>query len=85
MVFPGCTTVTVAFDRLKKVCDAVTASFPKPVAMANIRKKLNKKKLLKLFIRQLRRCMRDICSLGRRGTVGSATWRPPQPYRRNLK
>lgn len=34
MVFPGCTTVPDAFDRLKKVCDAVTASFPKPVAMA---------------------------------------------------
>lgn len=34
MVFPGCTTVPDAFERLKKVCEAVTASFPKPVSMA---------------------------------------------------
>ena len=34
MVFPGCTTVPDAFERLRLVCDAVTASFDKPVAMA---------------------------------------------------
>jgi DNA polymerase elongation subunit (family B) len=34
MVFPGCTTVPDAFERLKKVCDAITAAFPKPIAMA---------------------------------------------------
>lgn len=34
MVFPGCTTVPDAFERLRNVCNAVTASFPEPVAMA---------------------------------------------------
>jgi DNA polymerase delta subunit 1 len=34
MVFPDCATVPDAFERLKRVCDDVTASFPKPVAMA---------------------------------------------------
>lgn len=34
MTYPGCTTVPDAFDRLNKVCAAVTAAFPKPVSMA---------------------------------------------------
>lgn len=34
MTYPGCTTVPDAFERLGRVCAAVTAAFPKPVSMA---------------------------------------------------